>query len=310
MTKFFIVVLSCMTLTAGGQTANSSFPNEIKTTRVATHINIPGTRVFIVPPEGFRISSTLPAIEKGEVGLVQAMDLPGGSFYTNAATFSKERFEQKGIKVLEYKELKVNGFPAKLVFMQGDPQTKVYNLIFGDSTFSTMLMGVFASNDDKTGEQVKKALLSIYYDKALKIDPFATAPFKLNDSKSIFKFAKFAASTYLYSIDGIKKDSYQNEPYFMAVALPTQGASLKAIADNMAEMIKDSKFKNVSENKTNGFQSLKREVYGKLNGKPALLFQHIVLIGQSAIVMQGIADDNFDKYIIEFEKLSNTVGKR
>jgi len=310
MTKFLIVVLSCLTLTSCGQTSKNSFPNEIKTTKVATQINIPGTRVFIVPPEGFKVSSTLPAIEKGNSGLVQAMDLVGGSFYTNAATFSKEKFEQKGVKVFEYKELKINGLPAKLAFIQGDPQTKVYNLVFGDSTFSTMVMGVFASNDSKTGEQIRQALLSIYYDKAIEFDPFATAPFKLNDSKSIFKFAKFAASMYMYSIGGIKKESYDNEPYFMALSLPTEGASLKAIADDMAEMIKDSNIKNVSENKTNGFQSLKREVYGKLNGKPALLFQHIVLIGQSTIVMQGIADYNFDKYIIEFEKLSSTVEKR
>jgi len=310
MTKFLIVVLSCLTLTSCGQKSNTGFPNEIKTTKVATQVNIPGTRVFIVPPDGFKVSSTLPAIEKGNSGLVQAMDLVGGSFYTNAATFSKEKFEQKGVKVFEYKELKVNGFPAKLAFIQGDPQTKVYNLVFGDSTFSTMIMGVFASNDNKTGEEIKQALLSIYYDKATDVDPFATAPFKLNDNNSIFKFAKFAASIYMYSIDGIKKDSYVNEPYFMVLPLPTEGASLKAIADDMAEMIKDSNIKNVSENKTNGFQSLKREVYGKLNGKPALLFQHIVLIGQSAIVMQGIADDNFDKYIIEFENLSNTVDKR
>ena len=64
----------------------------------------------------------------------------------------------------------------------------------------------------------------------------------------------------------------------MAISIPTEGATLKNLADDMAEMIKDSKIKNVSENRTNGFQSLKREVYGKLNGRPALLFQHVVLI--------------------------------
>lgn len=313
MTKSLIVFISCLTLTlytSCGQTPNSGFPDEIKTTKAAKLVNIPGTRVFIIPPEGFTVSSTLPAIEKGNSGMVQAMDLPGGNFYTNAATFSKENFEQKGMKVFEYKELKINGLPAKLAFIQRDPQTKVYNLVFGDSTFSTMVMGVFASNDNKTGEQIKQALLSIYYDKGMDADPLATAPFKLNDSKSIFKFAKSGASMYLYSIDGVKKDAYENEPYFMALSIPIEGASLNSLADDMAEMIKDSHIKNISENKTNGFQSFKREVYGKLNGKPALLFQHIVLIGQSAIVMQGIADDNFDKYIAEFEKLSGTVEKK
>jgi hypothetical protein len=310
MTKFLTVLLSCLTLVSFGQTINESFPNEIKTTKLATQVNIPGTRVFIVPPDGFKLSSTLPAIEKSDAGLVQAMDLVGGSFYTNAATFSKERFEQKGVKVFEYKELKINGFPAKMALIQGDPQTKVYNLVFGDSTFSTMVIGAFAANDAKAGSQVKQAILSIYYDKKKTIDPFASALFRLDDSKSLFKFASFTAQVYLYSVGGVKKNAFEHEPYFMAVSIPTEGSTLAAVADNMSKMVTESNVKNVSEDKTNGFPSLKREVYGKLKGKLVLLFQHIVLIDQSAVVMQGIAEDNFEQYIAEFEKISNTVRRK
>jgi len=238
------------------------------------------------------------------------MDLVGGSFYTNAATFSKEKFEQRGITVYEYKELKINGYPAKLAFIQGDQQKKAYNLVFGDSTFSTMIIGTFPNSDTKTGEQVKQAILSIYYEKSLAIDPFSNATFKLDDSKSIFKFAKYAVSNYMYSIGGVKKNSYDNEPFFSAATIPTEGETIKAIADDMSSIIKNGQIKNVSENKTNGYPSLKREIYGMLNGKPALLYQHIVVIGTNAIIMQGIADDNFEKYIPEFEKLSNTVDKK
>jgi hypothetical protein len=310
MTKFLTIVFSCLTLISYAQPSGGGFPNEIKTTKSATQLNIPGTRVYIVPPDGFTISTTLPAIEKGNSALVQAMDLVGGSFYTNAATFSKEKFERNGITVFEYKELKVNGFPAKMAFIQGNPQTKVYNLVFGDSTFSTMIIGAFGTDDVKTGEQVKQAMLSIYYDKNAKVDPFAKAPFRLDDSKSIFKFANYAASVFMYSIGGIKKDSYENEPYFMVVATTAVGATLKSIADNMTSIVVGPTIKNVSEDKTNGFPSLKREVYGKLNGKPAVLFQHLVLIGESVIVMQGVADDDFEKYIGEFNKLSISVNKR
>lgn len=310
MTKILTTVFVCLTFISCGQTPKDKSAIDIITTKSSKHLNIPGTRVFVIPPTGFVTSTTLPAIEKGNEGLLQAMDLIGGSFYTNAATFSKEKFEQKGVKVFEYKEFKINNYPAKMVLVQGDPKTKMYNLVFGDSTFSTSVMGVFATNDNQTGEQIKQAIQSIYYDKTFEVNPFATAPFKLDDTKSIFKFAKFSASMYMYSIDGVKRDSYGNEPYFMAFAAPTEGASLKAIADDMSNVIKGATIKNISETKTNGLQSFKREVYGKLNGKAAVLFQHVVLIGESAVVMQGIADDNFEKYIAEFEKLANTVDKK
>src|SRR5437868_10860796 len=95
MTKLLIAILSMLTLVSCKQKTGTASPTEINTTRSAAHVNIPGTRVFIVLPEGFMVSTTQPAIEKGESGSVQAMDLVGGNYYQNAATFSKERFEQK-----------------------------------------------------------------------------------------------------------------------------------------------------------------------------------------------------------------------
>jgi hypothetical protein len=93
-------------------------------------------------------------------------------------------------------------------------------------------------------------------------------------------------------------------------SLPAGVESLEALANGMAETIKGQTIKNVSTNSTNGLPSLKREVYGKLRGKPTLLFQHLVLIGQSVIIMQGVADDKFDKCLMEFEKLSRTINKK
>lgn len=307
MIKLAIVMFSCLALTASAQ---NNFPSEINTTKSASHINILGTRVFMIPPDGFRVSATQPAIENSKSGLVQVMDLVGGNFYTNAATFSKERFEQKGIKVFEHKTLKVNGYPAKMVLIQAAGTTKAYNLVFGDSTFSTMVMGTFEATDIATGEQVKQALLSVYYDKTNEVDPFAAAPFKLDDTKSMLKFSRFTASLYMYTIGGVKKESYGNEPYFLVFVGPIAGTTLKAIADDMAELLEGANVKNVSEGKTNGFPSLKREVYGKLEGKSAVLFQHIVLIGENAIVMQGIATNNFEKYMTEFQQLSSTIDKK
>lgn len=310
MKNTLILLFSCLTSASFAQSAAGSLPVEIKNSRKPAQINLPGTRLYLIPPAGFETSPGNASISKGNTAMVQVMDLVGGSFYTNAATFSKESFEQKGITVFEYKELRVNGFPAKMVFMSGAPNTKVYDLVFGDSTFSTMVMGIFDDHDAQAGNQVRQAMLSIYYDKAHKVNPFADAIFRLDDSKSAFKFVKFSGTMYLYSLGGVDKDSYAGDPYLMVVAMPDDASSLKETADNMGKAIQASETKNVSEEPVNGFPSYKRELYGKLNGEPVVMFQQIVQIGSNLVIIQGIAASDAAKYIPEFRKLAATVTKR
>jgi hypothetical protein len=313
MKQVFILLLTCLALCAYSQKSN--LPATITGERTGAHINIPGTRLYIIPPQGFTVSSSLPAIEKGNDAIIQAMDLVGGSFYSNAATFTKTSFQQMGITVFDFRELTVNGYPAKMALMQGDPTAKVYNLVFGDSTFSIMITAIFPSNDNAVKEQVEKALASIYYDKTKQVDPFATAPFKLDDSQSVFKFANFTASIYVYSVNGVKKSSYDDDPYLMVISLPAEGVTPEGAANSMLSsiqkygmVIKD--MKNVSTGSTNNFAAYQREVYCKINDADALVFQHVVTIGSSLIVMQGIARSNYENTLQEFKKLTGTIAKK
>jgi hypothetical protein len=309
--KNFSILIMCFVsaLASCGQRDDGGFPPEIKTIRLESHVNIPGTRIFFVIPEGFKPSTTLPAIEKNYSGMVQVVDAVGKNFYTDFTTFSREKFEENGIKVFGYQELKVNGFAAKMILSEG-LGSRMYNLVFGDSTFSATVIGSFITEDTMTREQIKQAMLSIYYDKSMKVDSLASVTFNLDDTKSIFKFADFAGSIYMYTIDGVRKKSYENVPFFMAHAVYNYSRSLEELADGMANLIEKEKIENISESTTNGLHSFKRKIYGKINGRPALLFQHIVLTNEMAVVMQGIAYDNFERNIAEFENLSGTINKK
>ena len=309
MIKIAALLCTCITLSSYGQTRIDSLPDAILSTKTNNHRNISGTKVFIVPPPAFKLSATLPILEKGNTGLIQVIDLTGSNFYISAAIFTREKFEKKGVKVFAFKELTVNHYPARLALIQDEPGTKVYNLIFGDSTFYTMIMGVFSSSDTITGTQVKQALETVYYDQTEQIDALAKAPFRLNDSTSVFKFAKFSAGTYVYAVNGVKKDAYDNDPFLMVLAAPLEGASLKGIANDMAGIMKNSIIKNNSTDSINGLPSFSRELYGMIKGRKAAIYQQVVVIGENAVVMQGLANDDFEKYLPEFKKLANTIRK-
>jgi hypothetical protein len=313
MKQCFIVLLAFIAFGTYGQ--KFDFPNEINATKTGAHINIPSTKLYIIPPEGFLVSPGLPALQKGDDALIQVMDLTGGDFYTNASTFTKDNFEQKGVTVLGFKEISINGYPAKMAFLQGDSGSVVYNIIFGDSTFSEMVMAVFPGNDNAIKGQVEKALESMYYDKGQSVDPFGAAQFRLDDSKSVFKFASFSASMYLYSVNGTKNSATDNGPYMMVMSLPAGENTPETSADLMLGSLKRygmevTNIKNISTQSTNGFVTYQREVYCKLNGAGALVFQHVVNIGGNIVVMQGIAHNDYPVMLVEFKKLTNTISKK
>ena len=140
-------------------------------------------------------------------------------------------------------------------------------------------------------------------------DPFKSFNFSLNDSESIFKYSKNGTIMFWYCVGGGKKENYNNEPFFNLMIMPNDRTLLEG-AEFMADYMKNQTIKKQSDSTTNGFPSFQREVYGEKDGKPAVLFQHLVLMDDKVIVMSGIAHDNFDKNVDEFKKLSSTLKKK
>jgi len=311
-------ILTLFLLSANCFSHGQTIPTEIKSVKTSAHVNIPGSRVFIIPPQGFTPSDELPAIQDGDNGMIEALDLVEGNFYTNAATFNRKSFEDKGIKVLDYSELKVDGYPGKMILAQTPDGAKVYNLVFGDTTFSVSLMAVYPQSNDKMGTELQKALQTICYDKSFKIDPFALAVFTLDDSLTHLKFVKYTASVYLYTLNG--KTNRQMElsddnPIFMVIPLPAESTMPEIIADIMLSKLREKgttvlSMENAVTGKTNGFPSFQREVYAMIQDKKTLLYQHVVIINKTAIIMQGEATANFPAYLKDFQALSSTIRKK
>jgi hypothetical protein len=116
---------------------------------------------------------------------------------------------------------------------------------------------------------------------------------------------------YTYTPGGTQKKD-DNHPFLIIFEMSYDGSSLTTLADVNVKLdkLKDIKIENVSNNATNGFPSLKRKLYGTVNGNPVVYYQHLVLIGRKVIIINGNAYDHFRENIAEFEKLSNTINKR
>lgn len=280
--------------------------------KTSKHINIPGTRLFIIPPKGFNVSKSMSGIEKGDIG-IQVIDLVGGDFNKNARTYSKEAFEAGGVKVYEYKELKVNEYPAKYAVVEGENNLKGINLVFGDTTFSTMVIAMFPASDNSVGAELKKALQTIYYDKDFTIDPLATAQFTLDENISKFKFAKAAANVLLYSIDGVDKESYDDEPMILVGTLPIDGSmTLRSVAERLISGLEKkglvvSEIKNKASKVVDNTRMYEIDVHGSMKGQNVIMYVLVAVDYEKVITFQGIIRYDFKENLNEVKKLASSL---
>jgi hypothetical protein len=304
----FINFLTLLSLNVSAQYGDTT----IVVTKTSTHVNIPGTKLYVIIPEGFKIATNFLGLQKDFDTGFQVFDLDGGDFYSNGRNIRRETFEEKGVKVLEYRELTLGGYPAKYVEMEAGDHL-VQNLTFGDSTFSSTINAVSLIADVQATADLKAALLSIYYDKATVIDPFKIAPFELDDSNSLYKFAKYASNMYMYSLNGEYKESYGTDPLFLLSVLPNDGTHTReSMADDLVSQVQKygligKEFTSSNTIQIDGTDALERTFNGNLKWEKKSFYQLVIISKDRCIAIQASCNQGDEATLEEFKKLAQTL---
>jgi hypothetical protein len=276
--------------------------------------NIAGTKISIIAPPGFRASPNFIGLEKDAESGIQFIDLVGGNYDRNMATYTRDVFENQGLTVLEFKDLIIDGFKAKFAHVKTDEHSQNMMVVFGDSTFSVSAVAMFPT--DSTGKvqsEIKQSLLTMKYDKNLKVDPFGAAYFKVLPNDSKFRFAKASGNMYVFPVNGVVKDSYENEPVVMVMPLPFDEKSatedlMQSLVDGLIQSgLTVEDVKNTSENPINGYKAISSRYYFKLNGVDKLGYMAVIVKGRQALAFYGMTASDYDGNIVEFEKLLHSL---
>src|SRR6185312_1310794 len=220
-----IFLLYCLVyFAARGQGGAATIKPHIDNNKTAAHVRVPGTRLFLIPPPHFTLSSWYSGFEKKEVAAIVVIDQPGGSYAASAGSFTKAELESRGVKVLDFRDLTINGFPARFAEVKGPGASKVFELVFGDPTFAAMVTASNKAGDDATGAALIGSLNSIVYDKKVKTDPFELAHFSVGSNTSVFKFFRSNGNMFIYSVGGADRSRDANAPVVLITQVPTQGA--------------------------------------------------------------------------------------
>ncbi|GAB3225914.1 hypothetical protein GCM10027346_07630 [Hymenobacter seoulensis] len=276
---------------------------------------VAGTQVWLVPPAGFSATPGLTGFRKGEAA-VQVFDLKGGNYHRQAAGFNQARFEARGSKVLDFKEINGAAYPARMARVRLSPTQESMQLLFGDSTFAVLLDARYPAADTATATALRRSLLSATYQKAGagEVASAATAVFALEEKKSPFALAEASYGTYTYTLGGQRKPDYGTEPV-VVVTTHAYNPSLTAAYISQQAMSRRAGLtgytaRKMSSSKVNDLVTYETEGYAQLQGQRVLVYQQVSIIGSTAVALQGIARQDFETALTNFKSLTHTITPR
>lgn len=276
-------------------------------------VNIPGTHVFINPVVGYKTAQGFKGLEKDKNTFIKVFDPYNSNFVKYSETFTRISLENGGSEVQEYKKLNISGFPAKYASVQNNAGGTSDFLVFGDSSFSVMLIGTCPANKDSDKDQLKAALLSVKYSKELKIDPLSATFFNMNDTNSSYRFAKCTNEYYIYSSLGVVKDAYPGESIVSVLPFTSEYSVgdetiARAISSSYQQYgITDAKIKKEAQIQIGSLNAMEAEVDARIDNKKAVLYRLTLVNGKKAVLVLGIATSDFDKNMDAFRTLAHTL---
>jgi hypothetical protein len=309
------ILLSFLFLFHGltAQNRDSTRLSDVHNTRTGKHVLIAGTHVYLKAPKGYLPTQSFIGLEKTKGTGISVSDLPN-NFFASTESFSKTELEKLGTKVLEFHSFQLNGYSAKMAFLDGKNNIREYSLIFGDSTFTCLLMGLFPQGDKEAEKEIQPALLSVVYDKNRQVDPLETAPFRVDEKQSVFKFARHKGSSYTFSLGGIRKEDYGKDAFMLFLPMAADSAkTLRTYSEETVVKMQQYGFSNFeihrpSSENINGYPAYESEVSGSLRGEQSVTYLLVIQISKKQVILiEGIAKNEFENNLSEMKKLAHTI---
>lgn len=278
---------------------------------------IPGTRVWMAIPPGFTFARAFCGLEHGDEFGISVMDLPEGDFERNTRNYTKKKFEEKGLEVLQFDRTEQAGYPAIRAAVRSPVDGTVsHQLTFGDTTFSVFITTVSGKHDPSVHQQMEWVLGTVSYDKSVVVGTYEGTTFRFDDRRSSYKFAKRGGGAWVYSKNGVDKENYVGEGMMLAMPVPMpagttcEGLALKQLQGLEAKGFVRERTEREENRRTNGFPSYSVVHHGLLEGTPTMLYFQVFDLGGMAVMCFGRSDKDFKRDLAAFKELTSTISKQ
>lgn len=283
-------------------------------------IIVTGTKCTMIPPKGFTPGVGFTGFQQPATGAsIMVMEFPA-PYKQIIAGFNGNALKAQGMTLIKSEDTEFDGRPATMMYIKQVANNTNYlkhTLVFGDSTFTIMVNGIYPESASGLEEEIKKSIFSIKYNPIQTVDGEQTAEFKIDITRSDLHFANYLQGSLIYTADGKMPTESENKSMLIV------GSSFQNVAiDNRKEYcikrVKSLPYgeKNVVEeiipvtiNNLEGFELI---AYGfdKENQKQ-LTYQTILYTdaGTYYIILASTTSD-FEKNLIDFKEVARSFERK
>ncbi len=293
---------------------------EINNNLDANYQIVSGTKIQMSLPKGFVKSTSYNGFTHKIAGTsIVITELPG-DVNRNFLGFDKKSLFKSGVILDKTSFYKINGFDAMLIEGKQSAYNRVYTrimLVVGDIYRSYLISAsVLSTASDKHKQEVKAALLSVYYDADIKSDMLDRFDFSVDVSGTILKKGNLMFSSMTFTDDGFVPSNTDNKTSFMirqkTVINPLSNDEKKTLCVQLfnlypLEWVGDMSRepKAISVNNLSGYEIFSmgknKELY-----KMELIYQMVLFNGQDYYVLVGITYGDFEENLSMFKKVAKT----
>ena len=246
------------------------------------------------------------------------LDIPGAYSETSAG-INKENLLSKGIELSKIEKLTINGLPAIFVTGTQNAYGNIYTkfiLVFGTNSETIMINGVYPENLKKVGDEIRKSMLSVFYEANKKINPFDALDYTIDVSETKLKFGKSISNSLIFSVDGqVPTASGDKTNLIVAKSfsqITTEDKKLFCINRLKQTPIEITNLEYTKEITIDGVSGY--EIYAKGKSKKTSetenIYQVILFSNNLYYILFGTTNDETNKSIDEIKKAVKTFKQK
>lgn len=198
-TILFILILFIVQISIG-QNLNDFTKPTVK------HVLVKGTAIFLIPPVGFELSSNFKGFQNpaDPTSMIIIIEIPG-PFSEVSKGFTPERMAPSGMKLIEKKEVRVNGMEGCLIDLEQEANEMLFSksiLVYGNEQSSTMVNGIYLKDSTDLGIAIKESIHSIVLNPNIEVNPRKELDYDLDENAGHLKFINVMGNAMLFNRDG------------------------------------------------------------------------------------------------------------